>query len=169
MHRHVLVWIVIFTSFALDAARAERVQQPETLAREYVEAWNSRDVEEITLFFAPGGVYVDVTSVNNGWATPWEGHEEIRRAVADLYAAIPDFAFEVRSVHSGENFAIIEWTMRGTHSADWKTLPATGRTLSVPGVSVIEFADEMIRRQRDYWDGYLFMSQLGALPGSGGD
>lgn len=142
---------------------AQDARHPEALANAYMQAWAARDVDAIAAFFADDGVYEDVTNVGNGWATPWRGREAIREAVRELYAGLPDLAFEW-SVRTGHDLVVVEWTMTGTHTGDWPNLRATGRTISVPGVSVIELEGETIRRQRDYWDGFLFSSQLGVLP-----
>ena len=163
------IWITTLIVLAPTASAAQQVEHPEMIVREYMSAWNKRDVEAIVSFFADGGEYIDVTNVNNSWAAPWIGRDAIREAVRDMYAGVPDLAFDVSFIRADSDYAVVEWTMKGTHSGDWETLPATDRPLAVPGVSVIQLVDGKISHQRDYWDGYLFLSQLGHLPGSSED
>lgn len=163
MRRTLIPGTLVIATLVPAPLIAQETVDREAFLEAYMQAWTARDVDGIVSFFADDAVYEDVTNVGNGWATPWRGREAIRDAVRELYAAISDLTFEW-SVRTGRDLAVVEWKMTGTHTGDWPTLPATGRTIAVPGVSVIELAGETIRRQRDYWDGYLFSSQLGALP-----
>jgi steroid delta-isomerase-like uncharacterized protein len=159
---------VAFALLASTAVAAQDGAETEAIVRDYMGAWSSRDVDRIVSFFAPDGVYEDVTNVGNGWASPWEGRAAIREAVTDMYVGIPDLALETHSIRSSDGSAVLEWTMTGTHTGDWENAPATGRSFSVRGVSVLELDDGAIRHQRDYWDGFRFSSQLGLLPGEDG-
>ena len=64
--------------------------------------------------------------------------------------------------------AVVEWVVSGTYSADFPGLPpAAGQRFSFQGASVFELADGKIRRYTEYWDAYVFLVQLGALPAPG--
>lgn len=141
----------------------------ESFANAYIAAWNTRDAERIAAFFAEDGVYEDVTSVANGWATEaWQGRAAIADAIRGMYDGIPDMSLELRSVRAADDLVVLEWTMIGTQTGDWPGLPATGKSFSVPGISSIELHDGAIRRQNDYWDAHLMLSQLGAGDGATG-
>lgn len=152
-----------------ESLATQKDTAPEGIVDAFINAWNARDVDRIVSFYADNALYEDVTHVGNQWATPWRGREAIHDAVREMFTALPDLAFEMHAVRTGNNFAVLEWTMTGTHTGDSPTLPATGRTISVRGVSVLEFAGAAIQRQHDYWDGYRFSSQLGILPAGSRD
>ncbi len=57
-----------------------------------------------------------------------------------------------------------EWTMSGTHAGDFPNLPATGRTFTIEGVSILEVKDGLVQSQRDFYDQASFLRQVGALP-----
>lgn len=145
----------------------EPAQDPGRFLEAYFAAWSSGDVERILAFFTDDVVYEDVPNVDNGWATPSRGKEEMRDALVGMYAAMPDMAFEDGPFSTGEDRIVVEWTMTGTHTGDWPGLPATGRSIEVRGVSVMELEDGKIARNRDYYDMYLFLNQLGAVPALG--
>lgn len=75
------------------------------MVRDYTDAWNFRDVDAIATFFVNGGESVDVTTVGNDWATPWKCHETIRQALREMFAGIPDLAFELRSLQARDGTA----------------------------------------------------------------
>ena len=52
----------------------------------------------------------------------------------------------------GGGTAILEWTYRGTHTGDIPGLEASGREISLPGVSVLRLRDGLVEEERVYWD-----------------
>jgi steroid delta-isomerase-like uncharacterized protein len=147
-------------------APAQDARSGESFAEAYTAAWNTRDPERIAAFFAEDGVYEDVTSVANGWAEPFHGRPAIAEGIRHAYDGIPDMSIELRSVRAAGDLVVMEWTMLGTQTGDWPGLPATGRSFSVPGISSVELDDGFIRRQHDYWDAQLMLTQLGAGDGA---
>lgn len=137
---------------------------PEAFARGWLEAWNSRDVDRILTFYADDAVYEDVPSVTNGWAAPWRGHGMIREALVDGYEAMPDMGFETVSASGAGDRMVVEWVMTGTQTGDYPGLPATGRSISIRGLSLLELEGGKITSQRDYYDTHLLLTQLGAVP-----
>lgn len=69
---------------------------------------------------------------------------------------------------TGSSLAV-EWIMTGTHEGDFRGLPATGRTITIRGVSLSKLVGSEIVSQRDYYDMYLFLSQLGVAPSLGAE
>jgi steroid delta-isomerase-like uncharacterized protein len=61
---------------------------------------------------------------------------------------------------------MLEWTMSGTHQGDLPGMPATGRSFSVRGATVLQLADGLISRNSDYWDMATLLGQLGLMPAS---
>ena len=59
--------------------------------------------------------------------------------------------------------------MTGTNLGDFPDLPATGRTISIRGVSLTQLEEGRIATQRDYYDGYVLLTQLGMVPSVGPD
>jgi steroid delta-isomerase-like uncharacterized protein len=135
----------------------------ERMLDEWAIAWSSSanaDPERVLALFADDGMYEDVTS-----GVVVRGQEELRRYLIGAFATIPDFTFHVLGRFAAGRSAAIEWTMSGTHRADWAGMPATGRRFSsVRGTSILELEAGKIRRQSDYWDAAAVMKQVGLLP-----
>ena len=130
---------------------------------EWAIAWSSsanNDPERLLALFAGDGMYEDVTS-----GVVVRGEEDLRRYLIGAFATIPDFTFDVLRRFGDGSWAAIEWTMSGTHRAEWAGMPATGRPFSsVRGTSILELEAGKIRRQSDYWDKATVMKQVGLLP-----
>ena len=59
------------------------------------------------------------------------------------------------------NIPITRWTVRGTHRGDLPTLPATGKTFSVTGITVGRLQDGKFVESWNNWDALGLMQQLG--------
>jgi steroid delta-isomerase-like uncharacterized protein len=130
-----------------------------SIAQRWVDAWNTHDVQRILACLTADASYEDLPlgAVNHG-------HAEARQFIETGWAAFPDLRFELNASAISSSHGTAEWTMSGTHQGDFPGLPATGKTFSVRGVSVLELAGDKIRRVRDYWDFATVLQQLGFLP-----
>jgi steroid delta-isomerase-like uncharacterized protein len=54
-----------------------------------------------------------------------------------------------------------QWVMRGTNTASFMGLPATGREMSLPGADFITFAEEGIATVTGYFDSGKLPRDLG--------
>jgi steroid delta-isomerase-like uncharacterized protein len=80
-----------------------------------------------------------------------------RKAFPDLVVTIDDMVVE------GDKGAVL-WTARGTHRGPLGHIPATGKNVTTPGISMIRFRNGKIEEERGIWDTLGFAQQLGAIP-----
>lgn len=92
------------------------------------------------------------------------GRDAIGRYYQDLWAAFPDFTYEVTNRVADDRCVIYEMTFRGTHAGPFRGIPATGRSGEIKGVVVFPFRDGLATGERIYLDGYAFLRQLDVLP-----
>jgi steroid delta-isomerase-like uncharacterized protein len=113
-----------------------------------IDGWNSREGTRVAEAFTPDGVRVE-------YARPGarlEGREAIAAQAQAYMTAVPDCVLDVRGLIEHDGSATLEWTYRGTHTGDIPGLEATGRDISLPGVSVYRLRDGLIEEERVYWD-----------------
>jgi hypothetical protein len=100
-------------------------------------------------------------------------HVTSREALAveleDQDDAFSDVVFDVRTVAVEDAQGCVEWVASALHSGPFAVdaetvLPATGRRVTLRGVSVAEFAGERISSLRLYWDELELVEGLGLLP-----
>jgi steroid delta-isomerase-like uncharacterized protein len=65
-----------------------------------------------------------------------------------------------RIVHG--NQLTVEWVASGTHTGDFPGLPASGRSFSIPGVTVVVRNNGKIVRESLYYDMAEVQGQLGS-------
>jgi len=124
-------------------------------ARKYLDAWNAHDADAIIKTFAADGTYHDPT-------TGEISGDAIGINAKRLWEAFPDLSFEVVTLAAaGAGRVVAEWIMQGTNTAAFQGLPATGRTISLPGVDVIEIGANGIKAVKGYFDTRAIPDQLG--------
>lgn len=125
-------------------------------AQAYFDAWNRHDPAAIVATFGEHGTYSD----------PVAGAGLRGQAIAayadGLFTAFPDLGFRIGSVdRTGERSLVAEWTMHGTNTGPLSGAPATGATVALPGIDVIELRGDALASVRGYFDRQTFLEQLG--------
>lgn len=107
-----------------------------TWYEQYLQSWDSLDVDRVLEWITDDAYYED-TTINHS-AT---GKDQVRRFVQASFENVPEARFEfVHGVDDGSAYAI-EWVMQ---------------PMGVRGVSFGRLRDGKICENRDYWNGALF-------------
>jgi len=91
---------------------------------------------------------------------PFVGHEAIMNRKNAGFAAMPDLKFTVTNRIARGDQLTVEWIATGTHKVDYPGLPATGRTFSIPGVTVVVRRNGKIVRESLYYNMVEVQRQL---------
>ncbi|MBL7209749.1 MAG: ester cyclase [Dehalococcoidia bacterium] len=132
----------------------------ERTMKDYLAAWNSHDVDKILSFFTDDCIYEDVAAGNVS-----RGKEELKAFISFTFAAFPDFKLDSKSVFGAGDWGASEWVMSGTQAGDLPGIPATGKSFSARGASIMELHKGKLSRNTDYWNFASFLQQVGLLPG----
>jgi steroid delta-isomerase-like uncharacterized protein len=98
-----------------------------------------------------------------------EGTEAIRAYIEEAEKPFPDVWMDTSLLIEEGETVVGEWIFRATHTAplpmpNGGEIPATGKTVELPGASICELRDGKIAVRRDYFDFDLVLKQLGVLP-----
>jgi predicted ester cyclase len=82
-----------------------------------------------------------------------------------LHTAFPDVQFSYRGFYSEPNdtVSVAEVMCRGTHLGPFGDIPPTGTTVVSFACHVIEVRDQLIYRERDYFDSLSILRQIDAV------
>jgi len=140
------------------AERSQEVQSQE-MFREYVASWNAHDVEKIASFFTDDLVYEHVPR-----GQTYRSKEKLNAWVKGTFDSIPDFKLDMPLLFSSGDSLACEWVMTGTNTGPLSPeVPATGKSFSVRGSSIVQLKNGKIQRNSDYWDLATFLGQLGLM------
>ena len=125
-----------------------------------MDAFNARDRAAMRKLYAS-----DATILNPDSPIAMTVDEMISGFDASL-SAFPDATVSLGSVMADGDDVAFEMTWTGTHQGplempDGSELPATGLTVSFPVAVVLETADGLISRERQYYDNLGILDQLG--------
>ncbi len=133
------------------------------VARGYFEAVARQDIEAMASFWEPGAR--DVIHGIVDMRVP----EDMRGWFGNLFAAFPDYRFEVLDVMANDEKAAVRWRATGTFngSARFEGLLPNGRRVAVEGCDVVSVHNGRISRNDAYLNAAEMARQLGALPPTG--
>jgi len=132
------------------------------LLERYVELYNEGDLDACMKLYAEDAVQW----MHDGL---FEGVEAIRERLARDLVAFPDAKYTVESfVEEGDKFAD-EWTFTGTNMGpfrlpDGTEVPATGGSVELKGMELVEVRDGKIVVDNLYYDFMAAVFQLGLVP-----
>ena len=97
-----------------------------------------------------------------------EGHlaslEEDMTAAREQRKAMPDMRVKVSHIVAEGDLVSVYWTASGTNTAAGWGIPATGKSVSVSGMTLFRFERGLIQEEWSVFNQYSLMKQLGLLP-----
>jgi steroid delta-isomerase-like uncharacterized protein len=84
-----------------------------------------------------------------------------------FYAAFPDLRHSVEDQVQEGDTVVNRLVVRGTHRGDFQGIPATGRAVEMPAITIQRFADGKIVEMHLLFDSLGLLQQLGAVPAPG--
>jgi steroid delta-isomerase-like uncharacterized protein len=134
-----------------------------SVARGYFEVVTQRDLDAMVSFWEPGG-----RGVIHG-LVELRIPDTYRQWFGSLFAAFPDFRFEVLDLVAEGEKAAVRWRATGTFDgpAKFQGLRANGSSVDITGCDLLTIRDGAIHRNDAYLNGAQMAQQLGALPPTG--
>ncbi len=139
------------------------MQQPTMDIREfmqqYFDVWEEGITEKILSYY-PDDVVINLL----GGPALLEGKAAVaENFVLPFTKGFPGNVHNILNlVHQG-NQVVIEWMFTAVHKGEFGGIPATGRTVNVPGCSVYTVEGRQITRGNIYFNNPTLMQQLGAI------
>src|ERR1043165_4538088 len=90
--------------------------------------------------------------------------EEDMSAAREQRKAMPDMRVKVNHIVAEGDMVSVYWTASGTNTAPGWGIPATGKSVTVNGMTFFRFAGGLIQEEWSVFDQYSIMKQLGLLP-----
>ena len=142
------------------AATDATTRDAGTVAREYFTAIRRGDPSPQRAAYAPDAT-ITVPGILED-ASP----EELIAYFEEMWAAFPDFRFEVLDIVADGDQAACHWQITGTFAGPgtFNGLEPTGGLVRARGVDYIRVRDGRIVRNDAYTDGMTLAQQLGVLP-----
>jgi ketosteroid isomerase-like protein len=122
----------------MDANETRNLETMDRLSAGFAR----HDVDAILDTFAEDGIF-DITEGPEPWGERFQGKAEIRKALEQLFGALPDVQFVDSAKWVTGDRGVSEWTCVGT--------TVKGRPIRVRGVDLFEFRDGRVTRKDSYF------------------
>jgi steroid delta-isomerase-like uncharacterized protein len=130
--------------------------------RLYDEVWNKRKIDLVAELISPSHALVD-PFVSGSQVGP----ELYRRRIQELTTSFPDLRFTLDDLIAEKDKVVAAWVISATHKGEFMNIPATGKKVSVEGITIHYIRDGKILDSNARWDSMGLLRQLGALPALG--
>jgi steroid delta-isomerase-like uncharacterized protein len=132
---------------------------PKQTVVEWIAAFNKHDVATIAALYYEDATNIQIPAV----AEPVRGRQSMINVFTGLFRAFPDCSAEVDHLFEDGEWAILEWSLRGTLCGEFAGHPPNGRGFILRGSEFFQVTNGEIQLQRGYWDKATWFKQL-ALP-----
>ena len=95
---------------------------------------------------------------------PMRGPAGLKQFFDDFLAAFPDGSQTIETQLAEGDYVATRWTGRGTHKGELMGIPATGKQVTVSGITISRLSDGKVAEEWATWDTLGMMQQLGAVP-----
>jgi steroid delta-isomerase-like uncharacterized protein len=144
--------------------RSVSEEKNKTIVRRFIEEfWNQRKLHLAGELFAPECITHQLRSEEDAVGTP-RSPESVKREAAAWLSGFPDLKFVLEKIIAAEDQVVTHCTMRGTHSGEWMGVPATGKKVSVPIITIHRIAGGKIAEDWVLVGSLLLFQQLGVVP-----
>ena len=133
------------------------VERNKAIFRRYVEeVWKDENLDIADEIFAEK--YLSHQS--DGTALE-RGPEDVKKFVTEYRTAFSD----IEDIVEEGDRVVTRWTLRVTHTGEFRGIPATGRQITITGIGIFRFSEEgKVVESWDSLDQLGMLRQLGALP-----
>ena len=111
--------------------------------------------------------YFDVYSENvvlHGYSGVDPGLDSVRNYYAGIWSVFPDARVIAEDWIETDDKVILRFTMVGTHTQPFLGVEATGRSIRLPGMTILRFEDQKCVERWSVTDSLSLLAQLGELP-----
>ena len=95
------------------------------------------------------------------------GIDSSRAYYANFLTGFSNITFTIKDVFGQGDKLVKYWNFKGTHTGVFFGIPATGKTVSLDGTTLVRMSNGKIAEERDFFDNMDFMTQLGLMPPAG--
>jgi steroid delta-isomerase-like uncharacterized protein len=128
--------------------------------RWFEEVWNQGNAGAIDQMMAPDALMHGLGEAGRDT----NGPDPFKHFAARFRGAFPDVHITIDATVEQEDMIATRWTATMTHRGDDLGIPATGRQVTVTGMSMARLRDGRMVEGWNNWDTMALMQQIGAPP-----
>jgi len=124
--------------------------------RLYDEVWNKRSLEVVDALISPSHALNDPLASDSQ-----VGPKMYKRRVVEFTNIFPDLHFTIEDMIAEKGKVVVSWIISATHKGEFMDIPATGRKVSIEGITIHHISNGKILDSHARWDPLGLLRQLG--------
>lgn len=124
--------------------------------RFYDEIWNQKNLTHLGDLLTQDHVWHEPSTV-----TDLQGLQGTQKFLSEYFIAFPDYRVVIEDIIAEDDKVAVRWIAYGTHQGPLKGIPPTGKSIMIPGISILRIKHG---KCSEYWtslDNFLLLSELG--------
>ncbi|MEA2409471.1 MAG: hypothetical protein QOC77_32 [Thermoleophilaceae bacterium] len=130
---------------------------PQEALTKAVDSWNSGNLDGYLQLYDEGIKL-------HGYSPEPMDKQEVRGFYEATFAAFGAPQLEFHETLWDGSACAIRFTLSGTHVGEWIGVPATGKAVAVPGITILHFDGDQVIERWSQADLLGFLVQVGAVP-----
>jgi len=141
------------------------VQRNKETFRRYVEeVWKDENLDIADEVFAE-----KYLSHQSDGTVLERGPEDVKKFVTEYRSAFSDIEDVVEDMIGEGDKVVTRWTLRATHTGEFRGIPATDKRITITGIGIFRFSEDgEVMESWDSLDQLGMLRQLGVIPESEG-
>jgi len=123
------------------------------------EIFSQGRMETADELIAPGAITHDPAQPN---ATP--GPQGVKESAGIYRGGFPDLSISIDDQCAEDDLVCTRWTAKGTNTADFWGMSATGKQATVTGITIDRIEGGQVVESWTNWDALGLLQQLGVIP-----
>ena len=92
------------------------------------------------------------------------GIDNAKAFYANYLTGFSDIEFIIKEAIGMDERLSVYWNFKGTHTGLFFGIPATGKKVDIEGITLVRMENGKVAEERDFFDNFEFMQQLGLTP-----
>lgn len=156
---------LLFTACSSPEKPIEKTDPVEANIKAYTRTWDEIMNNGKLDLFNDSNFTKDV--VMHASPTDIVGIDSSRAYYANYLSGFSNISFTIKDIFGQGEKLVKHWNFKGTHTGNFFGIPATGKAVSLDGVTLVRMSNGKIAEERDFFDNMDFMTQLGLIPPAG--
>jgi steroid delta-isomerase-like uncharacterized protein len=144
---------------AASTAAAVAMENKTIVHDLYEEVWNKRKLEVVDQLISSSHALSDPLASDSQ-----VGPTLYKQRVVEFTKSFPDLHFTIEDMISEMGKVVVSWTLSATHEGEFMEIPATGRKISVEGITIHLITNGKILDSYARWDNLAAFRQIGVIP-----
>src|ERR1700722_13248569 len=132
-------------------------QNVSLIRRWFDEVWNHGRIETIYELMAPNAIGIG----QGGGKVALHGPQQFQAFVETLRGAFPDITVTIEDAFESGDKVVARWTATMTHKSGELGIAASGKSVTISGISIAQIVNGKIIAGWDRWDELGMMRAIG--------